>query len=226
MNLAIFDLDNTLLNGDSDYLWGRFLIENGIVDAEFYERENKRFYAEYCAGTLNIFDFLAFALRPLQENELPVLLAWRERYIQEKILPIILPAARGLIETHRERGHTTMIITATNLFITEPIAAEFGVDYILATEPEFLDGRYTGQVKGQPCFQEGKVLRLQEWLQRHKRELSETWFYSDSHNDIPLLALVNHPNAVDPDPKLAAYAQEHAWPIISLRSQVEDIKSK
>lgn len=217
MSLAIFDLDNTLLGGDSDYLWGRFLIEQGLVDGEVYERENQRFYDQYRAGTLDIYEFLAFMLRPLAETPLAELLGWRARFMAEKIQPILLPKATELLDRHRAAGDTLLIITATNRFITEPIAERLGVPHLLATEPEFADGRYTGRSFGIPCFQQGKVERLQEWLAETGHDLAESWFYSDSHNDLPLLAQVTYPVAVDPDATLAEHAQERGWPIISLR---------
>lgn len=217
LNLAIFDLDNTLLGGDSDHLWGQFLVEQGIVDGVWYERENQRYYAEYQAGTLNIFEFLAFALAPLAAHEMPMLLNWREQFVRDKILPIILPAARELLRSHRQQSHTLMIITATNLFVTEPIAAELGVDHLLATTPEQTQGRYTGRVSGYPCFREGKVHNLNQWLSQRGMNLASSWFYSDSHNDLPLLEMVTHPIAVDPDPTLTQHATAKGWPIISLR---------
>ena len=220
MGLAIFDLDNTLLNGDSDYLWGRFLVERGIVDGPRYERENLRFYKEYQAGTLDIFDFLRFALRPLAENAPEDLHAWREDFMAEKIRPIMLPAARALLDSHRERGHTLMIITATNRFVTGPIAAELGVENLLATEPAREGERYTGEVAGIPCFREGKVQRLEHWLTDRGMDLGESWFYSDSHNDLPLLERVSHPVAVDPDAMLESHARDAGWPVISLRDDV------
>lgn len=217
MSLAIFDLDNTLLGGDSDYLWGRFLIEQGLVDGEVYERENQRFYDQYRAGTLDIYEFLAFMLRPLAETPLAELLGWRAQFMAEKIQPILLPKATALLDRHRAAGDTLLIITATNRFITEPIAEQLGVPHLLATEPEFADGRYTGRSFGIPCFQQGKVERLQEWLAETGHDLAESWFYSDSHNDLPLLDQVTYPVAVDPDATLAEHAQERGWPIISLR---------
>jgi len=217
MSLAIFDLDNTLLGGDSDYLWGRFLIEQGLVDGEVYERENQRFYDQYRAGTLDIYEFLAFMLRPLAETPLAELLGWRARFMAEKIQPILLPKATELLDRHRAAGDTLLIITATNRFITEPIAERLGVPHLLATEPEFADGRYTGRSFGIPCFQQGKVERLQEWLAETGHDLAESWFYSDSLNDLPLLAKVSKPVAVDPDPTLRAHAEKSGWPIISLR---------
>ena len=217
MALAIFDLDNTLLSGDSDYEWGRFLATHGLVDGGHYERENQRYYQAYHAGTLDIFEFLRFALRPLSEHPLPTLYDWRARFLRECIDPIILPAARALLDRHRDQGDTLLIITATNSFVTAPIAERLGVSHLLATEPELKDGRYTGEVTGIPCFQEGKVSRLQVWLAEHDQSLDDSWFYSDSHNDLPLLKRVTHPVAVDPDDALRAYAETQGWRIISLR---------
>ena len=219
MSLAIFDLDNTLLGGDSDYLWGQFLVEQGLVDGEYYERENQRFYDQYRAGTLNIHEFLAFMLRPLAENPLAELLNWRERFMKEKIQAILLPKAADLLDRHRAAGDTLLIITATNRFITEPIAERLAVPNLLATEPECIDGRYTGRPRGIPCFQHGKVERLDEWLNATGRDLTASWFYSDSHNDLPLLDRVTYPVAVDPDATLAERAQQRGWPIISLRGE-------
>ncbi len=215
--LAIFDLDNTLLAGDSDYLWGVFLVEQGMVEREHYERENQRYYEQYQAGTLDIFEFLDFQLRPLAQHDLTTLHALRERFMREKIVPIMLPKARALIESHRERGHDLLIISATNRFITEPIATAYGVPGLLASEPEMKDGRYTGKVAGIPCYREGKVTRLEQWLGEKNIAPGESWFYSDSHNDIPLLEKVTHPVAVDPDAQLLDYAQKKDWPVISLR---------
>jgi len=217
MTLAIFDLDNTLLGGDSDYLWGTYLVEAGLVDGEHYEAENRRFYEDYKNGTLDIYRFLAFSLRPLTEIPLADLLALRERFMADRIAPIILKAGRGLIEHHRRLGHRPLIITATNRFITEPIAAALGVEDLLATDPEFLGGRYTGRVAGTPTFREGKVARVKEWLRETGLNLADSWFYSDSHNDLPLLELVSHPVAVDPDDTLHQHAEMKGWPVISLR---------
>lgn len=221
MSLAIFDLDNTLLSDDSDYLWGQFLVEQGLVDGEFYERENQRFYDAYRAGTLDIHAFLAFMLRPLTEHPLARLLDWRERFVAEKIEPIILPKAIALLEKHRAAADTLLIITATNSFITTPIAERLGVPNLLATEVEFIDGRYTGRPLGIPCFQQGKVERLRAWLAETGHDIADSWFYSDSRNDLPLLGLVTNPVAVDPDEALARHAEERGWPIISLRESNE-----
>jgi len=218
LGLAIFDLDNTLLAGDSDYLWGQFLVEQGIVDKNHYERENERFYEEYRAGTLDIHEFLNFTLEPLARHDMETLQAWRARFMREKIHPIMLPKARQLLDWHRSQGNELLIITATNRFVTQPIAEALGVSHLLATEPEMKDGRYTGRVAGTPCFREGKVQRLETWLRTHGASLQESWFYSDSHNDLPLLEVVTHPVAVDPDETLAQHAEMKGWPIISLRN--------
>jgi HAD superfamily hydrolase (TIGR01490 family) len=217
VKLAIFDLDNTLLAGDSDHLWGEFLIEQGLVDGEVYEKENNRFYEEYKAGTLDIFEFLAFSLKPLAEHDIATLNRLHREFLEQKIRPIMLPQAVELIARHKQQTYTPLIITATNRFVTQPIATAFGVEHILATEPEFDGKRYTGQVAGTPCFQHGKVERLERWLQEHGGTLEDSWFYSDSHNDIPLLSRVSHPVAVDPDLTLEQHARERGWDIISLR---------
>ncbi len=218
MALAIFDLDNTLLAGDSDHLWGSFLVENGLVDGDYYARENDRFYREYDEGVLDIFEFLQFSLKPLSENEPALLEELRERFLLEKIDPIILQAGRDLIAKHKDSGDITLIITATNSFVTKPIAARLGVEYLIATEPEIIDDRYTGRVAGEPSYKQGKVKRLQDWLEQHGQTLAGSIFYSDSHNDIPLLERVDKPVAVDPDNILAQHATSRRWPIISLRS--------
>ena len=220
MGLAIFDLDNTLLNGDSDYLWGQFLVDQGIVDREYYARTNAEFYADYRQGTLNIFEFLNFALAPLAAHELKQLHQWRDQFIQEKIKPIVLPAATDLVAKHRDTGDTLLVITATNKFVTEPIVALYGIDNILATVPEMVDGRYTGRVEGIPCFQDGKVKQLDAWLEETSLTLHNSWFYSDSLNDLPLLEKVNNPVVVDPDKTLERIAREKHWPVISLRGEL------
>lgn len=217
MSLAIFDLDNTLLAGDSDYLWGRFLVEQGLVDGDFYERENLRFMHEYEAGTLDILEFLEFSLKPLSEMEPGQLAELHRRFMAEKIQPIILPRGRELIDRHRASGDTLLIVTATNSFVTRPIADALGIEHLVATEPERIDGRYTGRVDGTPSFREGKVTRLLQWLDAHGENLAGSTFYSDSHNDLPLLEMVDHPVAVDPDDTLADHARARGWPIISLR---------
>ena len=217
MNLAIFDLDNTLLNGDSDYLWGRFLAAEGIVDGEHYERENQRFYDEYKMGTLNIFEFLRFSLRPLADNKLETMLDLRQRFMETSIEPIILPKARKLLQKHRDLGHVLLIITATNTFVTQPIAEALEIEHLIGTDPEFKDGRYTGEVSGTPSFREGKVERLSAWLEKNGYNLASSWFYSDSHNDLPLLEMVTHPIVVDADDTLVQHAAAKGWENISLR---------
>jgi HAD superfamily hydrolase (TIGR01490 family) len=217
LTLAIFDLDNTLLRGDSDHAWGRFLIENHIVDGEEYERENERYYAQYQAGTLDIMEFLAFALRPLALHDRATLDAWHRQYMQSKVLPMITPAARALVNLHRANGDTLVIITATNRFVTEPIAEEFEIPHLIATEPEVLEGRFTGKVAGTPCYREGKVTRLKSWMQQQGQTFQDIWFYSDSHNDLPLLSIVDHPVAVNPDEILEREARKRGWQILPLR---------
>lgn len=217
MALALFDLDNTLLAGDSDYLWGVFLGEQGIVDADHYQQENLRFYADYKKGNLDIHAFQAFSQQPLVDNDIDTMKALRQRFVEQKIRPIMTPAAFRLIEKHREQGDTLVIITATNSFVTRPIAEAFGIDNLLATEPEVIDGRYTGKIAGTPCFQGGKVIRLRAWMQEHGLDMQGSWFYSDSHNDLPLLLEVDNPVVVDGDEQLLSQAREAGWPSISLR---------
>ncbi|WP_372965990.1 HAD family hydrolase [Marinobacter sp.] len=217
MTLAIFDLDNTLLAGDSDHAWGEFLVEEGMVDAQTYRQANDRFYQEYLNGELDVFEYQRFALQPLSTHSMAELEAWRKAFMAKKVLPMMQDKARNLLAEHRDQGHTLMIITATNRFITEPIAEALGVDYLIATEPELVNGRFTGEVAGTPSFQEGKVVRLNDWLAAHGESLDGAWFYSDSHNDAPLLKLVQHPVAVDPDPTLEKLARDRGWPVMSLR---------
>jgi HAD superfamily hydrolase (TIGR01490 family) len=217
VSLAIFDLDNTLIADDSDFLWGQFLVDRGIVDKERYEQANKKFYEDYKQGTLDIVEFLHFSLAPLAQHDAEQLYQWRTEFVETLIKPIILDAARDLVEKHRANGDTLLVITATNRFVTEPIVQLYGIDNLLATTPEFVDGRYTGKFNGTPCFQQGKVTLLQDWLNHSEETLAGSWFYSDSHNDLPLLSLVDKPVAVDPDAKLLKAAQQANWPIISLR---------
>jgi HAD superfamily hydrolase (TIGR01490 family) len=217
VSIALFDLDNTLIAGDSDFLWGCFLVEQGIVDGTSYERANRRFYDQYKVGELDIHEFLAFQLRPLAEHDLPQLQRWRAQYVEEKIVPILLPRARQLVAHHRERGDTLVVITATNRFITSPIVGLYGIEHLLATEPELVDGRFTGGVAGIPCFQDGKVRVLEDWVAGRQLSLEDSCFYSDSHNDLPLLKRVTWPTAVDPDEILEAHARQQDWPVISMR---------
>ncbi|MCE9680890.1 HAD family hydrolase [Halomonas alkalisoli] len=217
MSLAIFDLDNTLLSIDSDHAWGEFLLEQGAVDPQAYRKANDRFMADYDAGTLDIHAFLAVALQPLVDNTPEQLAAWHQQFMASKIEPHILAKGEELVARHRTRGDTLLIVTATNRFITGPIAERLGIDHLIAVEPEVVDGRYTGKVSGTPSYREGKVKRLEEWLADKDLTLDGSWFYSDSHNDLPLLELVDHPVAVDPDDTLREVAEQKGWRIISLR---------
>ena len=217
MTLAIFDLDNTLIADDSDYLWGQFLVDQQIVDKEVYEKINAQFYEDYQQGNLDMIAFLRFALRPLADNSLEQLHSWREKFLTEIIQPILLKKARDLVEKHRALGHKLLVITATNHFITAPIVEMYGIENLIATTPELINNRYTGEISGVPCFQGGKVTLLNEWLKETGETLVGSYFYSDSHNDLPLLQLVENPIAVDPDEKLHAFATAQNWKIISLR---------
>lgn len=217
MRLAIFDLDHTLLTGDSDHLWGDYMIRHGLVEREQHQRQNDQFYEDYKAGTLDIAAYTRFALEPLVRLGAAQLLPLRERFVREVIEPIVAPAAPALLERHRIQGDTLLIITATNRFITEPIAELLGVDGLLATDPECVDGRYTGRIAGIPCYREGKPARLAQWRAQQDEDYSHVTFYSDSHNDLPLLRQADQPVAVDPDATLRAEAQKRGWPIISLR---------
>jgi HAD superfamily hydrolase (TIGR01490 family) len=217
VSLAIFDLDNTLIADDSDYLWGQFLVDQGIVDKNHYESANAKFYDDYKQGTLDIVEFLRFSLQPLADNNPEQLYQWRAQFIEETIRPLMLQSAQQLIDKHKARGDTLLVITATNRFVTEPIVNLYGIENLLATTPEFIDGRYTGGFNGIPCFREGKVKLLETWLENSTETMQDSWFYSDSHNDLPLLKLVDNPVAVDPDEKLIEFANASNWPIISLR---------
>ena len=220
MNLALFDLDNTLLAGDSDYEWGRFLVDHGILDDEEYEAQNRQYYEQYVAGTLDIHEFLGFALRPLAEHEPADLERWHAQFMSERIHPMIGKPARSLVEQHRSAGDLCAIVTATNSFVTRPIARQFGIEHLIATEPESVGGRFTGRVLGTPCFREGKIDRVVDWLARlglRLENFSRSAFYSDSHNDLPLLERVTLPVAVDPDEQLESEAKRRGWRVISLR---------
>jgi HAD superfamily hydrolase (TIGR01490 family) len=220
VSLAIFDLDNTLIADDSDYLWGQFLVDRGIVDKDEYEQANAKFYDDYKLGTLNIVDFLQFSLRPLSLHAAEQLHQWRAEFVEDIIRPLLLQPALELVAKHQKHGDTLLVITATNRFVTEPIVKLFGIDNLLATTPEFKEGRYTGGFIGLPCFREGKVAYLENWLQKSNETLLNSWFYSDSHNDLPLLSKVENPVAVDPDETLRKHAESQKWPIISLRNGV------
>ena len=218
MALAIFDLDNTLLGGDSDHAWGEFLVQRGIVDHTVYAEANDRFYREYQNGTLDIHAYLAFALEPLTRFTRAELNTLHDDFMRTMITPMRLAKAAALLAEHRARGDFLLIITATNAFVTRPIGAALGVDALLATEPEIRHDRYTGKITGTACFREGKVTCLREWLAQHPYDIATASFYSDSQNDLPLLEMVGRPVAVDPDDMLRRVASARGWPIISLRN--------
>jgi len=217
--LALFDLDNTLLETDSDYQWAQFLIEEGVLDSSAYEEKNRYFYDRYMDGTLDIQEFLDFQLKPLANVPREQLDRWHAQFMHRKIRPMIFPRAKALIESHSDA--LTAIVTATNRFITEPIAAELGVPNLLATDIEEVDGLFTGKARGTPTFREGKIQRVTEWLADMGHTLAdfESWFYSDSRNDMPLLERVDHPVAVNPDETLRLEAQKRGWPVIHLKEQ-------
>nr|WP_285836120.1 HAD family hydrolase [Larsenimonas suaedae] len=215
--MAIFDLDNTLLAGDSDHTWGEFLIEQGAVDEKTYRDANDRFHQNYVEGTLNLDDYLNFSLAPLAEHPIEQLNAWHQQFMASKIEPIILARGEELLASHRAQGDYLLIITATNRFITGPIAERLGVDDLIAIEVEEKEDGYTGRYSGVPSFREGKVERLTMWLEQNGMTLEDAYFYSDSQNDLPLLQKVDHPVAVDPDDQLRQHAIDAGWRIISLR---------
>ena len=217
MALALFDLDNTLLADDSDFLWGCFLVENGLVDKAAYDDANQHFYAEYKKGTLDIFEFLAFSLKPLTQFSMEKLAELHKAFMKKHIISAMTQKGIAQIQRHRDKGDITVIITATNSFVTGPIAKAFQVDDLIATEPEIIDDRYTGNVTGTPCFQKGKVTRLKQWLENTHHNLENSTFYSDSHNDLSLLEIVSTPIAVDPDDELKATAIKRNWEIRSFR---------
>jgi len=217
MALALFDLDNTLLADDSDFLWGCFLVDKGLVDKSTYDVANKHFYQQYKQGTLDILEFLAFSLKPLTQYPREKLDVLHTEFMQKHIEPVMTEKGKKQIQFHRDKGDVTVIITATNSFVTSPIAKAFKVDDLIATEPEIIDGRYTGKVAGTPCFQQGKITRLKQWLQNTSHNLDNSTFYSDSHNDIALLEIVTTPVAVDPDDELKTMALARNWEIRSFR---------
>ena len=220
MNLALFDLDNTILAGDSDYNWSRFLIQEGYLDGAIHAEKNEKFYADYKAGTLDIYAFVEFQFKPLARNPRAVLNQLLKKYVEEVIKPMITEKARALVKRHQEEGDLIIVITATNSFITKPIAELFGIENLIGTDPEEKEGEFTGKVSGLPSFKEGKVTRLEAWLKGKNLSLAsfeQSYFYSDSHNDLPLMQKVTHPVAVDSDDILSEYAKSKGWPQISLR---------
>jgi HAD superfamily hydrolase (TIGR01490 family) len=220
MNLALFDLDNTLLAGDSDYNWSLFLIEEGLLDAKTHHDRNEQFYLDYKNGNLDIYKFLEFQLKPLSQHPRAFLDELHTKYMQRTIKPMMTNKAQDLVNHHKAQGDLCVVITATNSFVTRPIASAYGIEHLIGTDPEEAAGEFTGGVAGVPSFQDGKVTRLNQWLEARGQQLSDfpiSYFYSDSHNDLPLMKLVTNPIAVDADATLRAYAHEHSWPQISLR---------
>lgn len=220
-NLALFDLDNTLLAGDSDYNWSLFLIEEGLLDAKTHHDRNEQFYLDYKNGCLDIYEFLKFQLQPLSQHPKAFLDQLHLKYMDKVIRPMMTKKAQALVNAHKANGDLCLVITATNSFVTKPIATAYGIEHLIGTDPEMVNGEYTGGVSGVPSFQAGKVTRLNQWLEARGKTLNDfpqSYFYSDSHNDLPLMQLVTHPVAVDADPTLADYAKAHQWPIISLRN--------
>ena len=217
MSLAIFDLDNTLIAGDSDFLWGEFLGEEGVVDANAYRKKNEYFYQQYDLGVLDIYAWLDFCLEPLSRYSMAELEAFHHQFMMQKIEPIMLDKAQKCIDRHKGRGDTVLVMTASNSFVTAPIAKKYGINQMLATEPEIKAGRYTGGVSGIPCFQSGKVDKLMPWLQKNEETLTGSTFYSDSHNDLPLLELVDNPVAVNADKILTKIAEKKGWEVLNWR---------
>jgi HAD superfamily hydrolase (TIGR01490 family) len=220
VNLALFDLDNTLLSGDSDFEWSQFLIEQGVLDRELFEPKSLAFYEQYKTGTLNIDEFLEFQLKPLSRHARKVLDEWHEEFMRRKVRPMMGEKARALVAKHKAAGDVCVIVTATNSFVTAPIAREFGVEHLIGTDPEQINGEFTGRVAGVPSFRDGKVVRMESWLAERGwnwNSFGMTCFYSDSLNDLPLLSKVKQPVAVDPDATLRAHAEKHGWAVISLR---------
>jgi len=218
MSLAIFDLDNTLIGGDSDYLWGEFLCDEGIItDRESFQKMNDYFYQQYEIGELDIYAWAEFSFKVLTEHSLDELNELRQQFVDTKIKPIFLEKAQSCINHHKVKGDTVLVITASNTFITKPIVEMYGIEHLLATKPEFKSGRFTGKVSGIPCFQSGKIDNLMPWLEQNNESLFGSYFYSDSHNDLPLLELVDNPIVVNSDKFLTSTANENGWQVFDWR---------
>jgi len=219
-NLALFDLDHTLLPIDSDYEWGQFLVRVKAVDADEYKRRNDDFFAQYQAGVLDPVEYLEFALGTLARFERDELEAMYAQYMAEVIAPAIRPAARDLVQRHLDAGDLVAIITATNHYLTAPIARAFGVEHHIAAMPEYdAHGKLTGKLAGTPTSGPGKVTHMHAWLEglgRPFASFERSHFYSDSHNDLPLLSLVSHPVATNPNAALAQHARANGWPLLHL----------
>ena len=219
MKLALFDLDHTLLPIDSDYTWGEFTIRIGWCDADHFAQKNDAFYADYQAGTLDIHEYVRFATEAFRRQGAAAAAQAHAQFMREVVQPAIRPEALALLDQHRAAGERLVIITATNEFVTRPIAQALGVQDLIAVELERdATGWFTGEILGTPSMREGKVTRLQQWLQDQglSWETVQTTFYSDSRNDLPLLQRVNHPVATNPDDTLRQVAQERGWPILDL----------
>ncbi len=227
-NLALFDLDNTLLAGDSDFEWAQYLISRGVLDRELHEAKNARFYDQYKAGTLDIHEFLDFQLKPLARHPREELDDWHRAFMTTRIRPIMTPAAKALVREHLAAGDLCAVVTATNSFVTGPIAREFGIPHLIATVPaldDFVSGCFSGKPRGTPSFREGKIERVEGWLESLGlcwQSFGRSTFYSDSHNDLPLLLKVSHPVAIDPDDTLRTHAEQAGWPVRSLRGETPD----
>ena len=222
MDLVLFDLDNTLLAGDSDFEWAQFLITKGVLDREVYEARNQAFYDQYKAGTLDIFEFLDFQLKPLARHSRAQLDAWHREFLDTRIRPMMTPQSQALVKEHLASGAVVAIVTATNSFVTGPIARAFGIPHLVATIPAQENGAFTGKPRGTPAFKAGKIERVEAWLESLGlcwESFGKSSFYSDSHNDLPLMKKVNNPVAVDPDDTLRAHATAQGWPVISLRGE-------
>ena len=221
MHLALFDLDNTLLTGDSDYEWTQYLVSKGIVDRTTHEARNAEFYEQYKAGTMDIHEFLDFQLRPLADHTRADLEAWHADFMETQIRPRLSQKARELVRKHLDAGDICAMVTATNSFVTGPIARELGIPHLIATIPAQENGRFTGKPRGLPSFREGKIARVDAWLESMGlwwNNFQRSWFYSDSHNDLPLLLRVTDPVVVDPDATLRAYAENAGWPTLSIHA--------
>ena len=217
MTLALFDLDNTLLSGDSDHEWGDFLVRKKLVDKETYKEANDEFHRQYHRGQLDIYEYCEFSFQPLTRHSMEELKVLHEEFMDTVIVPLIGAKAMGLVQWHRDQGHTLVVITATNSFITKPIVTRFGIENLIATEVLVAGGRYCNAIDGTPCFHEGKVVRIKQWLDENGETLEGSFFYSDSHNDLPLMDIVETAIAVDPDKEIAAIADKRDWKTISLR---------
>ena len=221
--LALFDLDHTLLPFDSDYEWGQFLVRQGVVDPIDYAQKNDQFYADYKLGKLDIDAFLRFALKPLSEHPRAKLQQWHDAFMAEVIIGKLHPAAIALVKRHQDAGDLCCVVTATNSFVTRPIVNAFGISHLVATEPATVNNEasqmFTGAVHGIPSFREGKIQRVHDWLAslgQSMEQMEKSYFYSDSLNDLPLLEAVSHPIATNPDSRLRAEAEKRQWPILEL----------